>query len=354
VQVVRPVCAMQTAGHYSPWYWQHRTRPCIKRKDGAPTVSKWEEKNRLERASHPPAATCARVGHPSTTSNYTYDQLYELTQVTQGASTTESYSYDSVGNRLSSSGVPNYNYNVSNELTSNSTGSYAYDNNGNTLTDASGKSYMWDFENRMVQAAVPGSNGGTVTFKYDPFGRRIEKSSWLGTTNYLYDGINVLETSDQNGNELARYADTLNVDEPLSELVSGTTSFYAQDGLASVTSLTNGSGAAAGTYTYDSFGNLTASTGTVRNYFQYTGREFDPETGTYEYRLRYYDPNVGRFISEDPIGVAGGLNTYSYVRNRVTVLSDPFGLCPAQPSKPKQPCYSGNSFTDRAVRFEIL
>src|SRR6202034_3906356 len=61
------------------------------------------------------------------TSNYSYDPLYELTQVTQGASTTESYSYDSVGNRLSSSGVPTYNYNTSNELTSNSTGSYTYD-----------------------------------------------------------------------------------------------------------------------------------------------------------------------------------------------------------------------------------
>ena len=59
------------------------------------------------------------------TSNYGYDPLYELTQVTQGSSTTESYSYDSVGNRLSSSGVPNYSYNSSNELTSNSSGSYS-------------------------------------------------------------------------------------------------------------------------------------------------------------------------------------------------------------------------------------
>jgi YD repeat-containing protein len=125
--------------------------------------------------------------------------------------------------------VPTYSYNTSNELTSNSTGSYTYDNNGNTLTDASGKSCTWDFESRMASAVVPGS--GTVTFKYDPFGRRVEKSSWLGTTNYLYDGINILETTDQNGNELARYADTLYVDEPLSELVSGTTSFYEQDGL---------------------------------------------------------------------------------------------------------------------------
>jgi YD repeat-containing protein len=78
-----------------------------------------------------------------TTSNYTYAPLYQLTQVTQGTSTTESYSYDPVGNRLSSSGVPSYSYNSSNELTSNSNGSYTYDANGNTLSDPQGRSYIW-------------------------------------------------------------------------------------------------------------------------------------------------------------------------------------------------------------------
>src|SRR5580658_6007155 len=76
----------------------------------------------------------------------------------------------------------------------------ALDANGNTLTDASGKSYTWDFENRLTQAVVPGT--GTVSFKYDSFGRRIHKSSPLGTTNYLYDGrsagANVIDEVDNN------------------------------------------------------------------------------------------------------------------------------------------------------------
>jgi YD repeat-containing protein len=59
----------------------------------------------------------------------------------------------------------------------------ALDANGNTLTDAGGKSYAWDFENRLTQAVVPGANGGTTSFAYDPFGRRIQKSGPLGTTN---------------------------------------------------------------------------------------------------------------------------------------------------------------------------
>jgi YD repeat-containing protein len=78
------------------------------------------------------------------------------------------------------------------------------DANGNTLSDASGKQNTWDFENRLVQAVVPGTNGGTTTFKYDPFGRRIQKSGPLGTTNFLYDSANVLEEVDNSGNVVAR------------------------------------------------------------------------------------------------------------------------------------------------------
>jgi RHS repeat-associated protein len=125
---------------------------------------------------------------------------------------------------------------------------------------------------------------------------------------------------------LARYAQGSHVDEPLAELRSGTTSYYQEDGLDSITSLTNSVGALANTYTYDSFGKLTASTGTLTNPFQYTSREFDPETGTYFYRARYYDQNVGRLSSEDPIGFGGGTHFYKYARNNPVLLNDPFGL----------------------------
>jgi len=95
------------------------------------------------------------------------------------------------------------------------TDALGYDANGNTLTDASGKSYTWDFENRLVQAVVPGTNGGTTTFKYDPLGRRIRKSGPLGTTSYLYDGANIVEETGDGGNALARYAQDQGIDLPL-------------------------------------------------------------------------------------------------------------------------------------------
>jgi RHS repeat-associated protein len=223
--------------------------------------------------------------------------------------------------------VPSYSYNASNELTASSSGSYTYDANGNTLSDAQGRSFTWDFENLLTQAVVPGTNGGTTTFRYDPFGRRIQKSGPLGTTNYLYDGKNSLEEVDNSGNVLARYTQTLSFDDPLAELRSGATTYYQADGTKSITSLTDAASSVAGTYAYDAFGNLLSSTGSLMNPFRYTGRELDSETGLYYYRARYYDQNIGRFVSEDPIKFKGGVDFYSYVKNRPVVFTDPTGTC---------------------------
>ncbi|MGB7766884.1 MAG: hypothetical protein WBL33_17825 [Candidatus Acidiferrales bacterium] len=165
--------------------------------------------------------------------------------VTQGNNTNESYSFDPVGNRLSSLSTASYNYNTSNELTSTSTTSYTYDNNGNTTSEtnsAGTTNYTWNFENRLTQVTLPNS-GGTVSFEYDPFGRRIEKISPTATSIFIYDGDNLVETVNASGGQVASYAQTQNIDEPLAMDRSGTIDYYEQDGLGSVTSLTatNGS-----------------------------------------------------------------------------------------------------------------
>jgi hypothetical protein len=165
------------------------------------------------------------------------------------------------------------NYNVSNELTSTPLGSYTYDHNGNTLTDAQGRSYSWDFEDRLIQAVVPGTNGGTTSFKYDPFGRRIQKSGSLGTTNYLYDLRNAVQEVNGGGGTVAEYTLDDNLDEPMAVLRNSTTNYYGADGLGSVTSLSNAASALAQTYTTNSFGNQTGSSGSLTNSVQYTGRD---------------------------------------------------------------------------------
>jgi RHS repeat-associated protein len=109
-------------------------------------------------------------------------------------------------------------------------------------------------------------------------------------------------------------------------LRNGATSYYQQDAINSVSSLSSAAGALTQTYTLDSFGKLTASSGSLTNPFQYAARESDTETGLHYYRARYYDQGVGRFISEDPVRLKAGPNFYAYVRNNAVNRNDPSGL----------------------------
>jgi len=261
------------------------------------------------------------------TSAFSYDPTYQLTQVMQGTKKTESYTYDAVGNRTYQPGAP-YTYNSSNEMLTREGVPYTYDADGNLLSKTNGSgttSYAWDFENRLSGVTLP--SGNAISFKYDPLGRRIYKNSPAGTTIYVYDGNNIIEEMNGTGSLQERYTYGPGTDEPLVGQRQPKIFFYEADGLGSVTSLTDPTGAVAATYSYDSFGFLTSSTGSATNWFRYTARQFDSDTALYYYRARYYDPTIGRFISEDPIGFRGGKNFYAYVGNGPVNLTDPLGLC---------------------------
>jgi len=181
--------------------------------------------------------------------------------------------------------------------------------------------------NRLTSVTLPGS-GGTVSFVYDPFGRRIKKASSAGTSIFAYDGDNIVEEANSGGSAVARYAQAEDLDEPLAMLRSSTASYYEADGLGSITSLSSGAGSLAQTYSYDSFGHQTSSSGSLTNPFQYTAREADSEINLHFYRARFYDSQSGRFLSEDPL--AGGedakLNFYVYASNDPVDRFDPTGL----------------------------
>jgi RHS repeat-associated protein len=104
-------------------------------------------------------------------------------------------------------------------------------------------------------------------------------------------------------------------------------SFYLHDGLGTTRQLTDSVESVTVSYTYESFGNLIASTGTSENTYGFTGeQQFKEADGLVFLRARYYDTSVGRFISRDPIGYKGGINIYSYVYNSPLMYVDPFGL----------------------------
>lgn len=270
----------------------------------------------------------------STNLAYAYDALDQVTQATRpmAAQPDETFNYDPVGNRLSRDGqVGSSAFDGANHLTADADFTYIYDNNGNTTSKTNTATsevtqYTWDAENRLIGITTSTS---TVAYKYDGLGRRIQKDVDGVITTYIYDQEDILFELDGLDNILARYTHGQGIDEPLVMDRGGESFFYHADGLGSITELTDSAGATAQGYLYDSFGRTQSIFPTFQNPYTFTGREFDPESGLYYYRARYYDSNSGRFLNEDPIGFEGlDINLYRYVRNNPLLLSDPFGLSP--------------------------
>jgi RHS repeat-associated protein len=260
--------------------------------------------------------------------NYTYDSLDRLTAATHpDGQPNESYTYDDVGNRTASHQGSSYTYQSFNRLVSANGTTVGYDTNGNQISKTDGTAnwtYTWDYENRLKQATMSG--GTTVTYSYDALGRRVQRSSQsAGTMKFVYDGMDIIRDLDGTGATLVDYTNGLDVDEKLRQTVSGSSSYFLLDRLNTTRSLSESNGALQGTILLDSFGNVT--TGSVASRYLYTGREQDLETELTFYRARFYDSSQGRFISEDPIGLGGGINFFAYANNNPIAFSDPTGLC---------------------------
>lgn len=279
---------------------------------------------------------------------YGYDELYRLTNVT--ATKSEAYTYDPAGNRLTGSGASDsaYQSNAANQMTQGRKLTYDYDNQGNqankTVPGATDKTWArtWDLNNRLTkEEKVKGTEVKTVTYKYDPFGRRIEKKfvqtksgeTETETTNYVYDNEDIVVEyfTTSVGTEKTFYTHGHGIDEPLAMERSGSYYYFHADGLGSITHITNSDKTAVQSYTYDAYGMATASSD-FRNSYQYAGYIWDWETGTYHVRERTYDPMTGIWTSKDPIGMAGGdINLYRYVEGQPINFVDPSGLSRIDP-----------------------
>lgn len=272
----------------------------------------------------------SQITEPSLTRIFGYDNVNRLTSVSNGGSG-ESYTYDDVGNRTSSHLASSYGYQSGqfNQLISATTPSqtlaYSYDANGNMTRKAEGSylwQYTWDNDNRLTEAAARRTK---VRYRYDALGRRVQRYT-VGNaenTKFTYDGQDVLV--DDNFGTLTKYVNGDGVDNKLRATTGSTPSYFLADHLGSTNGFANSSGTLTASNNYDSFGNPTNASFPSR--YQFTGRELDSLSGLQFSRARFYDPKVGRFVSEDPIGFAGGdVNLYAYVKNRPLKHRDPRGL----------------------------
>lgn len=276
--------------------------------------------------------------------DYDYDVVDRLANVTPyepGFSylPVETYEYDGVGNRTASLASSSYQYEPFNRLAAIEEHTfYVHDANGNLVFKEDQVrreewSYFWDQENRLEVVVLP-EGGGKVSYAYDALGRRISRdvTETGATTLFTYDGQDVVLDQSTGGGTVT-YLNGPGIDNKVRQTSSSTgVSYYLTDHLGSTVALTNSSGNVVEQLTYDSFGNSTASSLTR---YTYTGREFDADTGLYYYRARWYDPQVGRFISEDPIGFLGGdFNLYAYVVNNPANFRDPTGKQRADRDRP--------------------
>ena len=274
---------------------------------------------------------------------YTYDDLYRLrfaSHTSVEGAQFENYTYDAIGNRQAHDNglINNYYPGFDPVLTNNTTaGDFTY-------YDVAGESYQtpfsdvadsmeygYDYEERLVRVKrVFGISSTVVEYKYDFFGRRIGRTvtvdgSVTANMEYLYDNEDIVAVY-ENGSLVKEFVHGPGIDEPLAVKSGGSWYYYHADGLGSVLTLSDSNGQKVGTsFGYDSFGNLVK--GTLDETYTYTGREWDKDAGLYYYRARFYDPEIGRFISKDPIGFDGGdVNLYSYVGQNGITRTDPSGL----------------------------
>ncbi|MFJ5240111.1 RHS repeat-associated core domain-containing protein [Pseudomonas neuropathica] len=289
--------------------------------------------------------------------SYHYDPLDRLVSV-RGA-TPETFAHDPAGNLLGQSDLPTANLaNVKgNRLLMQGDRHYDYDAYGNLSRERRGTGqqlvteYRYDCQHRLVGVSLPG--GSIASYKYDTFGRRIAKTVDGQTTEFLWQGERLIAESADN-----RYRSYIYEPGSFRPLVmldgegplKATPFYYQLDHLGTPQELTDYSGEIMWSAKYRAYGNLAAlDIAEIDNPLRFQGQYFDAETGLHYNRHRYYNPGTGRFLTPDPIKLAGGLNNYQYVPNP-TGWVDPLGLdnCPGGPN-----CTPSNVVEDPAAKASV-
>ncbi len=264
---------------------------------------------------------------------FDYDPTNELTKAGDAA-----FHFDLEGN----DDDPGFVIDIDNRLKSDGTWNYEYDLEGNLITKTKAGetwTYGYDERNHLIWVEVHDGNGLVLRdeFIYDAFGNRVQKKvAYSGLdpliTRFAYDGANIWVDLDWQSQLTMRRLYQDGVDQLFARISKdGTAAWYLTDRLGSVRDIHKNQPAGddyiLDHIDYSAFGVVTESNANYGDRYKYTGREFDSETGLQYNRARYYDPKIGRWTSEDPLGFdAGDTNLNRYVNNEPTDMTDPSGL----------------------------
>jgi RHS repeat-associated protein len=253
------------------------------------------------------------------TTTYAYDYANRLASAVSPSSSYQ-YSYDADGNRLSATAngvTTNATYNAADELTQSGATTFASDANGNLLNTSASLALTYNPKDQTTAA-------GSTSFTY--LGAGQTKRSTAGPTSFQNNALGVGSQTDATG---STYFTRTPGGDLISERTPGGTYYYLTDGIGSTIALTDATGATVDSYSYDPYGKLVSSTGSVSNPYRFAGEYYDAASGLYKIGARYYDPTTGRWESADPIQQqldAHGANAYNYAGDDPANLTDASGL----------------------------
>ena len=193
----------------------------------------------------------------------------------------------------------------------------------------------YDRENRLTEAR---SQESVVSYTYDPLGRLIRRIAGNTTNCLYYAGWQLIAEYDGTGALQRKYVYGPGIDEPIRVTSGGASYFYHADGLGSVTEITDNAGQIVENYRCDAFGaptfyntsGVVTNASIIGNRLLFTGRDRDADTGWYNYRHRYYNPALGRFVQPDALWHGNNANLYGYCLNNPLRFLDPEGKSAAE------------------------
>ncbi|AAY40019.1 RHS repeat domain-containing protein [Pseudomonas syringae] len=251
----------------------------------------------------------------------------------------EEFRYDAAANRLNFN-TSRFDHVKDNRLKQWANHEYKYDAWGNLIEKTVGivrwQTFTYDCENRLVKTETMADTQveSTSSYQYDSLGRRVAKQSEIkGQTDhkrFLWQGLRMLREESPGQSSLyiyepGSYAPLARVDEKEGE-VENKVYYFHTDQIGTPLEMTDAEGQIVWQAKYRAWGAVEKLVvNEVEQNLRFQGQYFDAETGLHYNTFRYYDPEIGRFITQDPIGLLGGFNLYGYCRNP-TAWIDPLGL----------------------------